>query len=63
MNQSIEVVISPNGQTRIETRGYSGNACREASRFLEDVLGLRIADSPTTEAHQATQQASQQQSG
>ena len=62
MNKSIEVVISPSGQTRIETRGYSGNACRDASRFLEEALGLRTADTLTAEAYQLAQQAAQQQS-
>jgi hypothetical protein len=62
MTKSIEVVISPNGQTRIETRGYSGESCRDASRFLEEALGLRIAETSTAEAHQIAQQAAQQKS-
>jgi hypothetical protein len=62
MTKSIEVVISPNGQTRIETRGYSGESCRDASRFLEEALGLRTAETSTAEAHQIAQQAAQQKS-
>ena len=62
MNQTIEVVISPSGQTHIETRGYTGNACRDASRFLEEALGLRIADTATAEAHLVQHEAARQQS-
>lgn len=61
MNKIIEVVISANGQTSIETRGYTGNACRDASRFLEDALGLRTADTSTVEVNHIAQQAAHQQ--
>ena len=39
MNKTITIIIAPDGKTKIETHGYTGSSCREASRFLEDALG------------------------
>lgn len=49
----IEILVLPDGTTRVETRGFSGATCQEASRFLERALGPTIADQPTAEFHQA----------
>ena len=38
--KTIEVVVSPAGEIIIEAEGYSGNTCEEATRFLEDALGV-----------------------
>jgi hypothetical protein len=37
-SQTIEVVISPQGETRVETKGFTGGSCRQASQFLEHAL-------------------------
>ena len=29
----IEVVVSPQGETRVETKGFVGSSCRQASEF------------------------------
>ncbi len=39
MSRVIEVIVSTQGQTRVETKGFSGSRCREASRFIEQALG------------------------
>jgi hypothetical protein len=54
MSRVIEVTVSPQGETTVQTRGYSGAGCREASRFLEQTLGLTTADTPTPEFFEAT---------
>ena len=41
MSKIIEVIVSPQGETRIETKGFAGKECREASRFVEQALGRR----------------------
>lgn len=46
---TITVDVSPQGEIRLETRGYHGAACREASRDLERALGLVTSDRPTAE--------------
>ena len=44
MIQTIEVIVSPTGESRIETKGFAGAACQEASRFLESALGAKTSD-------------------
>jgi hypothetical protein len=48
----IEILVSPNGQSRIETKGFSGAECQAASRFLERTLGQTLCEDLTTEFHQ-----------
>lgn len=62
MSKTIEITVSPTGQTRIETKGFSGGQCREASRFLEQALGQQLDEQLTSEFHQtaATQQQANQ---
>ena len=38
---SIEIVVSPTGAVRVQTRGFRGGMCRDASRALEVALGTR----------------------
>lgn len=59
----IEIVVSPTGQTDVQTKGFAGGECREASKFLEEALGQRVNETLTAEFHQAAnQQVVQQQS-
>ena len=53
MMQIIEVVISPQGETKIETKGFAGSTCQQASQFLEQALGAKLSDMPTAEHYQA----------
>lgn len=61
MTKSIEIVISPNGETKLETKGFSGADCRAASQALEQALGLRTQESLTTEFHQSSHTAELEQ--
>lgn len=63
MTQIIEITISPEGQTKVETKGFAGESCRDASRFVEEALGSRVGEQLTAEFHQKTtvQQPNQQQ--
>ena len=56
MPQVIEVVISPDGQTTIETKGFSGTSCRDASRFVEEAIGSRINEQLSPEYFQTKYQ-------
>jgi hypothetical protein len=51
----IEITVGPAGATRVETRGFTGGECREASRFLEQALGARTAETLTAEFYQGQQ--------
>jgi Protein of unknown function (DUF2997) len=53
--KTIKITVSPAGQTRVETTGFSGGECREASRFVEQALGTRSAETLTAEFHQGQQ--------
>jgi hypothetical protein len=50
--KTIKITVSPAGQARVETSGFSGGECREASRFVEQALGTRSAETLTAEYHQ-----------
>ena len=60
MNKTIEVIVEPNGETKIETKGFVGTECRDASRFIEQALGKRTGERLTAEFHQRPQVAQQQ---
>jgi hypothetical protein len=55
----IEVTVDPKGQSKIETRGFSGSECRDASRFIEHALGQQSGEKLTAEFYQG--QLAQQQ--
>jgi len=60
----IEVIVAPNGETKIETKGFAGAECQEASRFIEQALGERTAERLTADFYtQQTDSATLKQSG
>ena len=54
MSRVIEVVVSPQGETTVQTKGYAGADCLKASKFLEQALGVTSADRRTAEFYQTT---------
>ena len=62
MNKTIEIIVSPQGESRVETKGFTGNECRQASQFIEQAMGKQTHEQLTAEFHQtASQQQSHQQ--
>lgn len=55
MTRIIEVIVSPKGETSIQTKGFAGTECVNASKFLEQALGIVAAERRTAEYHQSTQ--------
>ena len=53
--KTIKITVDPKGQARVETSGFTGGECREASRFVEQALGTRSAETLTAEFHQGEQ--------
>lgn len=41
--KQIVVDIMSDGEVKIETKGFTGKACLEDSKFLKDVLGQEVA--------------------
>ena len=62
MTRIIEIIVSPTGDTRVETKGFAGEECREASKFVEDVLGVKQGEQMTAEFHHTSQQLTHRQS-
>jgi len=58
----IEVIVSPKGETTVQTKGYSGGDCLLASKFLQQALGMTVRENKTAEFYQSdeTQQHVQQ---
>ena len=59
--QTIEIIVSPTGDTTLQTKGVAGSSCRDASRFIERALGQRADETLTTEFHQAVESHHTQQ--
>lgn len=52
MSKTIEIIVSPTGETRLETKGFSGGECKEASKLVEEALGVTAGEQMTAEFHQ-----------
>jgi len=61
--KTIEILIAPNGQSKVETKGFTGSECREASRFIEQALGLQTGEVLKAEFHQSASTQQQLQQG
>jgi hypothetical protein len=53
MSKIIEVIVTPEGQSTVQTKGFIGGECREASQFIEQALGQRTGETLTAEFHQS----------
>lgn len=47
----IEVTVTPQGATTVETHGFVGTACQQATRDLKAQLGLVVSTQYTAEYH------------
>jgi hypothetical protein len=54
MSKIIQVTISPKGETKIETTGFTGSSCQEASRALEEALGAKTGETLTGDYYAAS---------
>ena len=59
MSRIIEVVVSPKGESTIQTKGYSGGECLQASKFLEQALGVVASEQKTGEYYQSNENQQQ----
>jgi len=53
MRQTIEIIVTPEGNTSVRTLGFVGPSCRDASRFLEEALGRSVGEQLTAEFHES----------
>jgi len=62
--KTIEVIVAPSGATSVETKGFTGAGCQQASLFLQAALGQLASEKLTDEYYSAAQsQLSSQQAG
>ena len=59
----IEITIARNGQSTVETKGFTGTECRDASRFIEQAIGQQTNEILKAEFHQAANSQQQIQQG
>ena len=55
MSKVIEITVDPKGEATVQTRGFAGGECREASKFVEQALGQKTAETLTAEFYQGQQ--------
>ena len=60
MTQTIEIIISPTGAATVQTKGFAGASCRQASKALEQALGIVQSDQATAEMYQPVASGVQQ---
>jgi hypothetical protein len=51
--KTIEIIVNTKGETTVQTRGFAGQSCRDASKFIEQALGQQTGEQFTAEFHQA----------
>ena len=61
--KTIEIVVALDGKSRVETKGFTGSECREASRFVEQALGQQTDELLKPEFHQTATSRQQIQQG
>ena len=47
----IEMLISPDGEIKLQTLGFTGSSCQRADQFLRDALGVVSSEELTPEYH------------
>lgn len=63
MNRAIDIIITPDGKSNVETKGFTGSDCREASRFLEQALGQATSEQLKPEFYQSASEEAHIQEG
>ena len=58
--KTIEITIDPQGQSTVQTKGFAGASCRDASRLIEQALGERSSETLTGEFYQTSSVEQQQ---
>ena len=51
----IEIIVDTEGNSQVETKGFSGSECVNASKLIETALGKQTSYVNTTEFYQGQQ--------
>ena len=63
MSRTIEIIVSPIGYISIDAVGFKGPDCEQATKFLEEALGVVGKKSKKPEYHQQSKTRKQQKIG
>ena len=63
MKRTIELIVSPTGDIQIDAVGFKGADCEEATKYLEEALGLVGEKVKKPEYQQRTKTKHQQRIG
>lgn len=61
--RSIEVTVQPSGEITIDAVGFEGADCEQATRYLEETLGVIGTKQKKPEYHQSRSTNQQQRLG
>jgi hypothetical protein len=50
--KTIEIIIDKAGNSSVQTKGFTGPSCRDASKAIEQALGIVESDTPTAQMYQ-----------
>ena len=53
--KSVDVIISPQGDVKVEAQGYSGSSCTEATKFITEALGKQVSEEKTADYYKQGQ--------
>jgi hypothetical protein len=63
MKPTIEITVRPSGEILIDAMGFKGADCEQATRFLEQALGIKKETIKKPEYHQQAQRQQNQRLG
>jgi hypothetical protein len=63
MNRTIEIIVGTTGDIQIDAVGFKGPDCEQATKFLEEALGVVGQKTKKPEYHQRSTRVSQQKLG
>ena len=63
MKKTIEIIVSPTGEILIDAVGFQGADCEQATRYLEEALGVAGRREKKPEYHQRRNLRHQQKVG
>ena len=49
--KQVTIIVSPKGEVKVQTAGFSGASCQKATEEFERALGKVTSDAPTEEAY------------
>jgi len=63
MKPTIEIIVQSTGELRIDALAFKGADCEQATKYLEEALGIVRQTTRKPEYHQRTRSQAQQRLG